>query len=116
MFDFSVWLSGSAFLTALIFLLGKSRRSKWVLVGSFVFLAASYSSELWANSYFFEVGCKGNALKGLYCPEWTIMTRIAVVHQMSLLFASLYMRFIFPLILVSILFLEWRAWIDTRKK
>ncbi len=83
-------------LAFLALFLGKSTFTRWVMAASILLAILTLPSELYVDSYLDSVGCTGNWLEGFNCPTWTVFTKAVIVHQISGLFFSAYLLFVFP--------------------
>lgn len=103
----AVWIA--PILAALILLFSRQRLARIVVLFSLAFVRLAWSSELWTNGYLTSAGCTGNVMKGLSCPDWPLLTRLAVAHQLAFLAASAYVLLVCPFIALGILVSELRV-------
>lgn len=97
-----VWLYGAPFLAAAIFWFTQSRPIRWIMAPHALVPPFAYAAFLWTARYFKSIGCEGNTLKGIDCPEWTVIGRFAVWHDFLMFSSAAYTLFVFPLILLLI--------------
>jgi len=84
--------------SVLTFIFAKKRWVRLTLLLSLAFLCIGYLSDFWVYRHYEAVSCKGNIMKGLRCPEWSVITRLAVAHQLSFLIGVAYLIFVFPIL------------------
>ena len=53
----------------------------------------------WTFVHFAKVGCNGSFLKGLYCPEWDFVTRLALLQNFLMLPAAVFGYVVGPVVL-----------------
>lgn len=98
-FLFFGWVYGAPILARIIAWFSRSLLVRWIMAASAVIPLVGYAAQLWTGRYFGSIGCEGTILKGIECPEWTVIGRIAVWHDILLLYSGLYITFIFPFVL-----------------
>lgn len=104
-----IWLFVAALLAVWVLRAAKSSAAKWIVLVSAVFLAFCFSSALWTNGHLDAVGCEGNIMKGLICPDGTLLTKFAMLHQVMGLLGFIYLCLFMPIIFLVIGKTEWSS-------
>ena len=92
-----IWLFVAALLAVWVLCAAKSSAAKWIVLVSAVFLTFCFSSALWTNGHLDAVGCEGNIMNGLICPDGTLLTKFAMLH-LGFIYLCLFMPIIFLVI------------------
>ena len=97
-FLFFGWLYGAPVLAGIIAWFSKFWPVRWIMGANAIVPLVGYAAPLWTARYFNSIGCDGNVIKGIECPEWTIIGRIAVWHDSLSFLSVFYVLFIFPFV------------------
>jgi purine-cytosine permease-like protein len=109
-----ITISGGLAILTLIY--GHHRWLKRVIVVFLVTLTLLFLTASWPPQHLNAAGCDGNALKGLRCPEWRLLTWLAVGHQLTHLLLQLFGLFILPLFTLSSLLISLYERFDVRRR
>lgn len=93
------WTYGAPILAVIYAWFSRSLPIRLVMAASAVVSLPNYTVEFWTQQYLGSIGCKGNGMKGLDCPDWTLLARIAGWLEGIFLWSMLYIAFIFPFVL-----------------
>jgi hypothetical protein len=101
-----VFLVPALLLAFLGWYFGKLRAVRMVMAGSIILGSVTLPSELYVNRYLNSLGCEGNWMKGLSCPEWSVLINLAIWHHGSALLFFTYLMVIFPFVCFASAFAE----------
>ncbi|WP_425040718.1 hypothetical protein [Primorskyibacter sp. S187A] len=71
---------------------------RWIMAAHLIVAGLTLPVELYGQNVLDAAGCTGNALKGLSCPEWSWLIRVAVFQQFASLLVFAYFTAVFPLV------------------
>lgn len=67
-----------------------------LMVANILLTCLAATTELYVNDFLIAQGCNGHWMKGLSCPEWSILLRIVVSHDIFASIFILYLMYVFP--------------------
>ena len=109
MFVFNPWILLAPVFALITLWFAKRRASvRWVR-GSVIFLCLAFSAWLWTPAHFAAVGCTGDMATGLACPDGTLLTKFALLHQVLMLMGQIYFFLVLPPVFLWIYWSERRA-------
>lgn len=100
------WAFFVAVGTILILIFGQLKVTRWVLVISLCVVAFGLCSELWTNDVLKAPTCVGNILKGLHCPDPSLLVKLAIFNKILFVLSFPFVVIVMPLILVWLMYLE----------
>ncbi|MCR9273715.1 MULTISPECIES: hypothetical protein [Mameliella] len=86
-----------------------------VLIPVALLILSGHAQVLWTDRYLRSIGCHGNVLKGMTCPEWPLLARIAYAHQEWGLFSALAGMTLLPTLMLVVVVAEGYERVVARK-
>ncbi|MTE00833.1 hypothetical protein GIY56_11070 [Paracoccus sp. YIM 132242] len=102
-FLFFGWVFGAPILAGMIAWFSRSLRVRWIMAANAIVPLVGYAAPLWTKRYFSSIGCGGGVIWGIECPEWAVIVKIAVLHDVLFFYSLLYVIGVFPFILLPTL-------------
>ena len=96
---FYAWMCGAPILAATYAWFSRFLPIRLVMAASAAVPLVSYTVPLWTQQYLGSIGCNGDGMKGLDCPDWTLLARIAGSLEGIFFWSLLYIAFVFPFVL-----------------
>ena len=109
MFITNPWYIIAPLLAVWVLWKARLRISRSLVKVSVLFLALAFSAYLWTPQHFANIGCIGTMLEGMSCPNGTLLTKFALLHEVLRLLGVIFAGLVLPLVFLAIGVMEWRA-------